>query len=277
MASQRTGAETNHVAIVNKQREEFNELMRQERAQMRVIREEAMYQSSQLATQLAAERQRCNELELIAQQQLDTVSHGAANVTNHLVGQVAAERQRFQELEQMAEQQLQSINQVYLADVQRLGAANSSLLEEVNLAGERLSRCQHEIERREAMLQEGGTKTAGLMGELHELRDFKVRFEAWVNKRLTTEKAAMAAAQEKILSLEKEVDDLHTREAVQEAAIYEITEELGHARVRVDAQTRENQALRAKLAAAPVDVRVATFMMSTSPERECRLGRSLWL
>ena len=122
------------------------------------------------------------------------------------------------------------------------------------------------------MLQEGGTKTAGLMGELNELRDFKVRFEAWVNERLTTEKAAMAAAQEKILSLEKEVDDLHAHEAVQEAAIYEITDELGHARVRIDAQTRENQALRAKLAAAPADVPrgagVATFMMSTSPERE---------
>ena len=141
MASQRTGAETNHVAIVSKQREEFNELMRQERAQMRVIREEAAFQSSQLATQLANERQRCNELELIAQRQLDTVSNGAANVTNHLVGQVAAERQRCQELEQMAEQQLQSINQVYLADVQQLRAANSSLLQEVNLAGERLLRC----------------------------------------------------------------------------------------------------------------------------------------
>ena len=129
---------------------------------------------------------------------------------------------RCQELEQMAEQQLQTINQVYLADVQRLRAANSSLLEEVNLAGERLTRCQRETEVREAMLRDGGTKTAGLMGELNELRDFKVRFEAWVNERLTAEKAAMAAAQDKILSLEKEVDDLHAREAVQEAAIYEI-------------------------------------------------------
>ena len=92
----------------------------------------------------------------------------------------------------MAEQQLQSINQVYLADVQRLRAANSSLLEEVYLTGERLTRCQREIEVREAMLREGGTKTAGLMGELNELRDFKVRFEAWVNERLTTEKAASA-------------------------------------------------------------------------------------
>ena len=74
------------------------------------------------------------------------------------MGQVAVERQRCQELEHMAEQQLQTINQVYLADVQRLRAANSSLLEEVNLAGERLTRCQHEIEVREAMLQDGGSK-----------------------------------------------------------------------------------------------------------------------
>ena len=99
-----------------------------------------------------------------------------------------------------------------------------------------------------------------------------MRFEAWVNERLTTDKAAMAAAQEKILSLENEVDDLHAHDAVQSTAVYEITEELGQARVRIDAQTRENQALRAKLAAGPADVPrgagMATFMMSTSPERE---------
>ena len=42
--------------------------------------------------------------------------------------------------------------------------------------------------------------------------------------------------------------------------------------MRIDAQLRENQALRAKLAAGPVDVPrgagMATFMMWTSPERE---------
>ena len=94
----------------------------------------------------------------------------------------------------MVEQQLQTANQVYMADVQRLRAANSSLLEELNLAGERLTRCQQEIELREAMLPDGGSKAAALMGELNELRDFKVRFEVWVYERLTTEKAAMAVA-----------------------------------------------------------------------------------
>ena len=65
------------------------------------------------------------------------------------------------------------------------------MLEELNLAGEKLTRCQHEIEIREAMLQDGGSKTAGLMGELNELRNFKVRFEAWVNEKLTTEKLSL--------------------------------------------------------------------------------------
>ena len=63
-----------------------------------------------------------------------------------------------------------------------------------------------------------------------------------------------------------------TQGAVHATAVYKITEELGHARVRIDALAHENQALRAKLAAGPADVPrgagMATFMMSTSPERE---------
>ena len=104
------------------------------------------------------------------------------------------------------------------------------------------------------MLQNGDAQMAELVRELGELRDFKVRFEAWVNDKLTTEKAAMAAAQENIQSLEKEVDDLRTHEAIHATAVYDITEELGHARVRIDALAHENQALRAKLAAGPADV-----------------------
>ena len=122
------------------------------------------------------------------------------------------------------------------------------------------------------MLQSGNVHTMELVRELGELRDFKVRFEKWVNDRLTAEKAAMTAAQNKILALEKEVDDLRTQEAVNAIAVYEITDELGHARVRIDALAHENQALRAKLAAGPADVPrgagMATFMMSTSPERD---------
>jgi len=272
MASQRSGAETRHIAIVSKQREEFNELMRNERAQLRVIREEAAFHSSQLAGQLATERQKCQELEVMAQQQLQTVSHGASNVTNHLTGQVAIERQRYQDLEFMAEQQVYTLNQVYVADVQALRVSNSALLAELNLANERLARCQQEVASREAMLQDGGSKATGLLRELNELKEVKTRFEAWVSERLTTEKAAMTAAQGKILALEKEVDDLQTHGAVQTTAVFELTDELGQARVRVDALTRENQALRAKLAAAPLDVPrgagMASFMLSTSPERE---------
>ena len=122
------------------------------------------------------------------------------------------------------------------------------------------------------MLQSGDVQTTELVQEIGELRDFKVRFEAWVDERLTTEKAAMAAAQKKILSLEKKVDVLRAHGAVQETAVYEITEELGHARVRIDALASENHALRTKLAAVPADVPrgagMTTFMMSTSPERD---------
>ena len=134
MASQRSGAVTMHTAIVAKQREEFNELVKQERAQMRVIREEAAYVSNNLAGQLAAEREKCYDLEIMAEQQFQTVNHGAANVTNHLAGQLAAERKRCHELEFMAEQQLQTTSHGYAVEVQRLRVANDLLAGELNLA-----------------------------------------------------------------------------------------------------------------------------------------------
>ena len=130
---------------------------------MRVIREEAAYVSNNLAGQLAAEREKCYELEVMAEQKFQTVNHGAANVTNHLVGQLAAERKRCQELEFMAEQQFQTTSQEYAVEIQRLRGTNDLLAGEQNLACEKLARCQQEFAVREAMLQEGKEKAAGLV------------------------------------------------------------------------------------------------------------------
>ena len=103
MASQRSSAETKHAAIVAKPREEFNELVKQERAQTRVIREEA------------------------------------ADISNCLAGQLAAERMKCHELEVIAEHHLQAANHEYVVEVQRLRAAKGSLADELNITCEHVT------------------------------------------------------------------------------------------------------------------------------------------
>ena len=84
--------------------------------------------------------------------------------------------------------------------------------------------------------------------------------------------AALAAAQGKILELEKEVDDLRATDVKAMTKMYKITDELGQARARIASLTQENMALREKLSAGPCDrppgAGVSTFLLSTSPEME---------
>ena len=119
MASQRNGAETMHNSIVRRQREELDELVRHERDQVRVLREEA------------------------------------SNISAHLVTQPAEERSKCHELEMMAEFQVKTTNLEYIGEMQKLCGARDALAVELNQVTAALARCQQELALREVMLKQG--------------------------------------------------------------------------------------------------------------------------
>ena len=92
------------------------------------------------------------------------------------------------------------------------------------------------------MLRSGDAQAGDVVKELAELRNFKISFGQWVNERLATERAALTAAQNKILAIGVEVDDRRATDVKTMTQMYEITDELGQARARIAAITQENLA-----------------------------------
>ena len=92
--------------------------------------------------------------------------------------------------------------------MQKVCAARDHLAQELQNVTVALERCGQELALRDAMLRNGDAQTGDIVRELAELRNFKVHFGQWVNDKLATARAALAAAQGKILELGAEVDDL---------------------------------------------------------------------
>ena len=208
MASQRQGAETIHSGIMQRERAEFDELLRREKEQVHRIRSEA------------------------------------AEMGNQLLGQLTAERTKCQEMEMVAEYHVKSSNMEYVSEMQKVCAARDQLAHALQSAIIALERCGQEVALRDAMLRNGDAQTGDIVQELAELRNFKVHFGQWVNERLAVERAALATAQQKILELGKEVDDLRATDVRTTTQMYEISDELGQARARIASRAQENMALR---------------------------------
>ena len=123
MASQRQGAETMHSGIMQRERAEFDELLRREKEQVQVIRAEV------------------------------------ADLGNHLLAQLTTKRTKCQETEMMAEYHVKSSNLEYVGEMQKVCAARDHLAQELQNVTMALERCGQEVALRDAMLRNGDSQT----------------------------------------------------------------------------------------------------------------------